>query len=540
MVLSDWQYQTIKLLEESDVAKAILIIKDARVSNTKIPVFKRIKNYLSKHFLYQLTKRFLFKVPAWNNVPVNHVVQNLPVIDCITIKKGRFSEYFSSKDIEQISSYKLDFILRFGFNIIKGEILNVPKYGVWSFHHGDELEFRGGPIGFWEIYRNSKTNGVVLQQLNNLIDAGVMINRRLFLTVSHAYSEHINKLLMQSVDMPLQVCKRIASGDDSIFKSNPSATKAPMNRLPNNWQMSRFLFVLLLNRISLKTEKLFKQEQWNIGLMKGELTKNPENISLNNIQWLNIRKGSSYAADPFCFETSSGSYILFEDFDYKVNKGKISLLKLSEDATSFDIKTIIEKPYHLAYPFVFQHKNDFYLIPETAENKTIELYKWNASEETFAFQHLLMNVPGVDSSIVQYEGRWWIFCGLKNNLPNENLYVFFADQLTGPYTAHALNPVKTDPSGSRPAGQFIIDGKKLYRPAQQSVSWYGEKIRWFEIKDLTPNTFSEQYVSESVPQSKWEYNKGLHTFSQASSFKVIDAKKRSSGWHAFLAELLNK
>ena len=40
------------------------------------------------------------------------------------------------------------FMLRVGFNIIRGEILNVPKYGVWSFHHDDEVKYRGGPAGY--------------------------------------------------------------------------------------------------------------------------------------------------------------------------------------------------------------------------------------------------------------------------------------------------------------------------------------------------------------------------------------------------------
>ena len=538
MVLSDWQYQTIKLLEESEVAKAALIINDARVIQTKTSVFKKAEKYFNKHFVYNLTKRFLFKVAAWKNVPIDHAVQNLSVIDCTTIKKGKFSEYFSEEDILQIRSYKLDFILRFGFNIIRGEILNVPKYGVWSYHHGDELKFRGGPIGFWEIYKNSKTNGVVLQQLNNLIDAGVIINRRSFTTVSHAYSEHINKLLMQNVDMPLQVCKRIVSGDDSFFKNKASSTKAPMNRLPNNLQMLRFLFVLLFNRIQLKIDNLFKQERWDIGIIEGKLTKHPNQIKLDNVNWLALRKGSCYAADSFCFETNAKRYIVFEDFDYKSGKGKISLLNLANSGASIEIKTVIEKPFHLAYPFVFQHEQAFYLIPETAENGTVELYKWNAASETFGFQQVLINVAGVDSSIVQYQGRWWIFCGLKNDLPNEKLHVFYAEKLTGPYKAHDLNPVKTNPAGSRPAGQFIIDNTVLFRPAQYSVNWYGEKIVWFKIKELTPNTFSEEQVSESVAQSNWEYNKGLHTFSQSPSFKVIDAKKRSSGWQAFLRELI--
>ena len=539
MVLSKWQNECIKHLHDSGFAKAVLIINDASVGNSKTSFWQKIKSYLNKHFIYKLSSRFLFKVPAFDNVQVSDVMQGVSVINCNTLKKGKFSEYFYPEDIESIKSHNLDFILRFGFNIIKGDILKVPKYGVWSYHHGNELKYRGGPAGFWEIYKKSKTNGVVLQQLNDLIDAGVIINRRSYQTVSHSYSEHLNKLLMHSTDMPLQVCKRISYGDDSLFQKEHSSTKAPMNRLPNNWQMINFLTVLFSNRISFHINRLFKQEQWDIGIVNLDKEDNSIPFNTKGIKWLGLRKGGRYAADSFCFETKNTNYILFEDYDYKTSKGKIGLLKLGENLDSIDIKTILDKPFHLAYPFVFKHERNIYLIPETAENGTIELYKWNEANANFDFQQVLIHVAGVDSSIVYYENCWWIFCGIKDDLPNEKLHIFYADKLTGKYKAHGLNPVKTDPAGSRPAGQFVVNNDVLFRPAQQSVKWYGEKIRWFKINLLTPRSFSEEYVGELKPQSSWKYNEGLHTFSQTSEIMTVDAKKRASGWQAFLKALKN-
>ena len=538
MVLSRWQNECIKHLLDSGIAEATLIINDASVSNSKTSVWQKLKAYLNKHFVYKLSSRIIFKVPAFENILVNDVLKDVTVINCNTLKKGKFSEYFYPEDIEQIKSHNLDFILRFGFNIIKGDILKVPKYGVWSYHHGNELKFRGGPAGFWEIYKKNKINGVVLQQLNDLIDAGVIINRRSFQTVSHSYSEHLNKLMMHSTDMPLQVCKRIIYGDKSSFQKEHSSTKAPMNRLPNNWQMINFFAILFFNRINFHINRLFKQEHWDIGVIAKE-ENNSIPFNTKGVKWLGLRKGSRYTADSFCFEANNTNYVVFEDYDYKTSKGKISLLRLNENMDPLNIKTILEKPYHLAYPFVFQYDNNIYLIPETAVNGTIELRKWNEANQMFDFLQVLIDVAGVDSSIVYHKEQWWIFCGLKDDLPNEKLHIFYADKLTGPYKAHSLNPVKTDPAGSRPAGQFVVENGSLFRPAQHSVKWYGEKISWFKINTLTPRSFSEEYVGDLKPESTWDYNKGLHTFSQTSKFILIDAKKRVSGWYAFLAALKN-
>ena len=539
MVLSKWQNECIKHLQDSGIAEAKLIINDASVSDSKNSLLQKLKNYLNKHFVYKISSRFLFKVPAFDNILVKDVLEDVSVINCKTLKKGKFSEYFYPEDIERIKSNNLDFILRFGFNIIKGDILKITKYGVWSYHHGNELKFRGGPAGFWEIYNTINTNGVVLHQLNNLIDAGVIINRSSFQTVSHSYSEHLNKLLTHSTDMPLQVCKRIIDGDESSFQKEHSSTKAPMNRLPKNWQMIRFLFILFSNRVNFHIDRIFKQEHWDIGIIKVKEQGKSIPYIIDGVKWLSLRKGSRYAADSFCFEDNNKNYVVFEDYDYKLKKGKISLLKLTEDGNPLNSKTILERHHHLAYPYVFKNDNNIYLIPETAEKGTIELYEWNEANERFDFLQVLIDIAGVDASIVYYDERWWIFCGLKNDLPNEKLHIFYADKLTGPYEAHSLNPVKTDPAGSRPAGQFVINNGNLFRPAQYSVKWYGEKINWFKINLLTPRSFSEEFVAEMKPQKSWEYNKGLHTFSQTSKFMIIDAKKRSSGWTAFLAALKN-
>jgi methionyl-tRNA formyltransferase len=76
--------------------------------------------------------------------------------------RGRFSEYFSASDIALITGHKLDFILRFAFGIVRGAILRAPRYGVWSFHHDDEVRYRRGPPAFWEIHRGE---GVTLRRL---------------------------------------------------------------------------------------------------------------------------------------------------------------------------------------------------------------------------------------------------------------------------------------------------------------------------------------------------------------------------------------
>ena len=90
---------------------------------------------------------------------------------------GSNPDYFFDKDIIKIENRNLDVVVRFGFNILKGRILYCTKFGIWSYHHGDNNFFKGGPSGFWEMYKKNPITGCVLQRLSEKLDSGDVIYR---------------------------------------------------------------------------------------------------------------------------------------------------------------------------------------------------------------------------------------------------------------------------------------------------------------------------------------------------------------------------
>src|SRR6266567_2602478 len=67
-------------------------------------------------------------------------------------------------------------------NILAGEILTAARYGVWSYHHGDNDFYRGGPPHFWELCERAPLSGVILQVLTEELDGGVVLCKSLFAT----------------------------------------------------------------------------------------------------------------------------------------------------------------------------------------------------------------------------------------------------------------------------------------------------------------------------------------------------------------------
>lgn len=36
----------------------------------------------------------------------------------------------------------------------------------------------------------------------------------------------------------------------------------------------------------------------------------------------------------------------------------------------------MERPYHLSYPFLFEYGEQLYMLPESAENRSLDVYRY--------------------------------------------------------------------------------------------------------------------------------------------------------------------
>ncbi len=107
-------------------------------------------------------------------------------------KKNRYIYKYTESDIEKLKRLNLDFIINGSEKVLKGEILDVPKLGIISIHHGDNRKFRGGPGGFWETYFNEKYSGYIIQILNENLDSGNVVHRSNFETKKTYLLNQIN------------------------------------------------------------------------------------------------------------------------------------------------------------------------------------------------------------------------------------------------------------------------------------------------------------------------------------------------------------
>jgi hypothetical protein len=202
---------------------------------------------------------------------------------------------------------------------------------------------------------------------------------------------------------------------------------------------------------------------------------------------------AAFVADPFIVRSGTTWHLFCEVFNRRTRQGDIGW------ATSTDLlhwqyrQIVLDEPFHLSYPYVFEADGEHYLIPESSAVGQVRLYRAAAFPAVWRYAATLIDGPPLaDASVARVNGRWWLFAESGGN---QRLSVYFADRLIGPWQPHHHNPVAGGLDRSRPAGRIAqIDGR-LIRFAQVDTPVYGRAVRAFAITALTPDVFEETPVT---------------------------------------------
>jgi hypothetical protein len=240
--------------------------------------------------------------------------QILSLVDCseafadvenVTVEpivKG-FVHRFPDDVTRLVRDRDLDVILRFGFNIIRGEILHSARYGMWSYHHGDNDYYRGGPSHFWEMYESNPCSSVILQVLNEELDNGLILDKAIASTGSW-FSQAANRVrpYLMGTHMVIRALHDIHErGWDFVrkraFSSDDYRGRRKIYRMPSNAEMSRFVLSRVNAWVSRRLRHRGRDYHWRMACCRlSESSALPE--SIDGFQWIESPRDRFYA-DPF-------------------------------------------------------------------------------------------------------------------------------------------------------------------------------------------------------------------------------------------------
>ncbi len=271
--------------------------------------------------------------------------------------------------------------------------------------------------------------------------------------------------------------------------------------------------------------KLLNVEQWSLAFRFTEVE--PWTGSLEGFFRLEPPK-DRFWADPFPIQRAGRSYIFFEELPFAAGKAHISVVEVDREGRASAPARVLERDYHLSYPFLIEDQGVLYMIPETAHNRTIEIYRCTDFPHRWRRERVLVEgVHAADATVHRGEGRWWMFANAAEHGAemHDELHLYSAERLMGEWQAHRHNPVKSAVRSARPAGRLFAQGARLYRPAQICAPLYGSGVSINRVTRLSHEEFAEEEERRIVPAPASGLL-GLHTINRAGDLSVVDVFAR--------------
>jgi hypothetical protein len=426
---------------------------------------------------------------------------------------------------------------------------DLPRLGLWR-HDCQDLQVPvAPPFGFWEVAEDEPTIATALYRVGSTPHADVTLYRSVGATNRFSIRKTVDDQLWKASAFAARVVQRVRETPRQLV-AEPYARPARPPQLSAVGALA-FLGRLLVRRVANRVRGLLFMQQWLIAYrFTGATDTNGTGEAADAAEAADavaavVRGGAPgfrvlmppkdrIWADPFPFLHLGKHYLFFEEVEGHDGKGRIVVSELLDDGACSEPRVVLERPYHLSYPFVFEWDGAIWMIPESGANRTVELYRAIAFPFSWTLDRVLLNdVAACDATLFHTNGRWWMAVTIAPDPSHaywDELHLYHAATPLGPWAPHAANPVRSDVRDARPAGSIVATAEGLLRPAQDCSHGYGYAIVLHRIDELDDRTFVEREVGTLLPG--WHPGlKGTHTVNAAGRLVAIDGRvQRSRYW----------
>jgi hypothetical protein len=205
---------------------------------------------------------------------------------------------------------------------------------------------------------------------------------------------------------------------------------------------------------------------------------------------------ADFVADPFLIRNGDMWHMFFEVLNGDSKKGQIAVANSLDGRDWKYQKIVLDEPFHLSYPHVFRWRDEYFMIPETHQAKAVRLYRAVGFPYQWEFvKNLVEGVEFADTSPFFHDQKWWFFAGAGEAWHSQELRLYHADDLLGPWIEHPKSPVvKGNSRIARPSGRLLRLGNRIFRLTQDCEPLYGVRVRAFEVTRLTESDYKERPV----------------------------------------------
>jgi hypothetical protein len=406
---------------------------------------------------------------------------------------------YSSDDIDLIKALNLDLLVTFENDALDADILNAAKLGAVSVCYGNDGVQHGGPAGFWEVYFRDDTTGFAVQRFTGDAGAQTLFCGRVgtqfyFLLNRAALCEKANYYLEKLVE-------RLADGGESTG----ALPGVPPSNRPYNYPKCHQTLVYLVRLFWWVAAKVARKAfsidyRWNVAFVYAGWR--------DAVLWRTVVKkfknpSRRYLADPFLISKDNKNFCFVEDYDIIKGRGRISAYEIKGGRVVF-LGVALNEGFHLSFPYLFEHRGELYMCPESSGNRDIRIYKCIDFPLGWKLEQIIMkDVSAVDTMLFEKDGKWWLLTNIDPAQLDDfqlELCIFSANSpFDDEWAPHPRNPIFVDASRARNGG-LIKEGDRLFRVAQnQGFDFYGKSISVNEIIRLDDSNYIEERVCAVTP-----------------------------------------
>ena len=449
--------------------------------------------------------------------------QNIPFLSISTEVDPSGDLMLSEESSSSLLDYKLDLIVCTHLLSIPSDFFQFSTHGLVKIVFGEApIDLVNQAVGFFETAYQISTSSfqIVASGKKKLYCPKFQF---LEMATSFPFSSNNARLQIKSIHFLHQFIEFSGLSEASKYKQN-NLEEIDRDQLnyPSLRCSAKALFTLTeitVSKIITKFNK--KYHRWGIGFAE---ISSLESLGLEQFNIIKNRP-NHYYADPFLIKHNKLTYCFAEDYDHVTCKGAIRAFQI-EGKGYIDLGLVLEEPFHISYPNVFEVDGGLYMLPETSANRTIQLYKCQDFPMVWQQHKILMkDISAADTNIFYHDGRWWMFTNIDTaNIGDHQseLHIFYADQFDSEFwTPHPKNPVVTSSLQARNAG-FTSSDKACYRVFQkQDFNFYGRSIGIAKINLLDLNQYEEEVVT-SIKANFIENIQGTHHLHRIEDMVALD------------------
>lgn len=272
--------------------------------------------------------------------------------------------------------------------------------------------------------------------------------------------------------------------------------------------------------ITNKIVDYIKATKYNIGFVEQDLNSIIEGKPIT-VNWLKHSYKDRWFADPFILDVTDDEIIvLVEEWYDPIQRGRISKIRVNKRTYELtELKVMIDEGSHLSFPAITRRSDGIFIQPESSVTGQLIEYKYDENSDSFEKKDIISDLPLTDSVRTGLFGSDLLFSTKMPDANGKDLGIYEWDESNRKY--RIIDCYHFNDNISRMAGNFIVNEKDIYRPAQVCIKSYGDAVSLQRVK-FVGGKWNFEEVRRIYSPNK-DYDLGFHTFNVYKNVIVVDA-----------------